>query len=115
NGPPPGGPHDGPPRDGPPGMKPGPGDHEGPHAASVTQQKDDAALLETVLNFYDRFAQRNATNPKLQREAAQAYRRVADLYVHLENYDQAASAFDRAASIYSVLARDFPSEIKYTS
>jgi serine/threonine protein kinase len=107
-------PRNGPPHDGPPGMRQGPGERQGPHAAAM-QEEDDAALLETVLGFYDRFAQRNATNPKLQREAAQAYRRVADLYVHLENYDQAASAFDRAASIYNVLQRDFPNDVKYAA
>ena len=38
----------------------------------------------SVLTFYDRFARRNATNPKLQGEAAWAYCKVAALYRRLD-------------------------------
>src|SRR5262249_21371625 len=70
--------------------------------------QEDAALLQTVLKFYDQFAEQNATNAKLQREAARAYRRVGDIRRRLGQNDQADAAYRRAAELLDKLAAATP-------
>jgi serine/threonine protein kinase len=88
------------PRRGGPGFRP---------PASV----EDPDLLKSVLSFYDQFAERNTTNPRLQKEAARAHRRVAQIYRRLGQLDKAETARGRAAAIYEQLAADFPSVPAY--
>jgi serine/threonine protein kinase len=73
----------------------------------------DAALLQSVLNFYDRFAEQNATNPALNLEAARAYKRVGDLYRWLDEHDKADAAYARAASMYDELLSADPARRDY--
>ena len=42
---------------------------------AAEKEEFDAALLQTVLKFYDRFAEQNPTDPKLQVVAAAAFSR----------------------------------------
>jgi tetratricopeptide (TPR) repeat protein len=56
-------------------------------------------LLQSVLEFYDKFAEQNTTNPDLQREAARAYCRVGDLHRRLGRDELATAAFRRAAAL----------------
>ena len=74
------------------------------------QDEFDAALLQTVLTFYDRFAERNATDPKLKIEAAQAYCRVADAQSRLGHQDKATVAYGRAADVCNLLHQEFPDD-----
>ena len=59
---------------GDPGFGPsgGPGGPGGPPGGPLGDAADKAVVLEAILGFYDRFAEQNATNPKLQLEAAKA-------------------------------------------
>jgi tetratricopeptide (TPR) repeat protein len=80
-----------------PGGPPGPP----PHFAG---SEEDALLLQSVLKFYDQFAQQNATNAKLQREAARAHRRVGDIQQRLGQPARAEAAYRRAAAMLEDLA-----------
>jgi len=73
----------------------------------------EAALLQSVLTFYDRFAARNATNPKLQGEAARAYRKVGALYQRLGRERESRAAYARAAETFEALVVQFPKSLEY--
>jgi serine/threonine protein kinase len=80
----------------------------GPEADSAS---DKAAILEAVLDFYDKFAQQNALTPQLQVEAAKASRRLCEAHVWLNRPDKggkAAAAFQRAVSLLEPLVRHHP-------
>ncbi|WP_406696263.1 serine/threonine-protein kinase [Singulisphaera sp. Ch08] len=77
--------------------------------------QEDSTLLESVLMFYDRFAQRNATNPRLQGEAAWAYRKVGALYSRLGRDQEAESAYQRAIDMFEELIVQFPDVPEYRS
>jgi serine/threonine protein kinase len=85
--------------------KDGPGGPGGPAADSAS---DKAAVLEAVLNFYDRFAEQNKLNPKLQFDAAKASRRVCEANVWLGHPDKAKAAFRRATGLLEPLVAQFP-------
>jgi serine/threonine protein kinase len=87
----------------PGGEQHGPGPDRG-------QAEFDATLLQTVLKFYDRFAQENATDPKLKIDAADAYCRVADAQNRLGRPDQAAIAYARAAELCEQLRKELPDD-----
>jgi tetratricopeptide (TPR) repeat protein len=72
-------------------------------------------MLRSVLSFYDRFAQQNTKNPKLQGEAAWAYRRVGDLYHHLGREEEAEEAYASAIRMLEELARQFPGDPEFRS
>jgi tetratricopeptide (TPR) repeat protein len=96
DGPPPGGAgrplprRPGPPQEGPPEFGPG-----GP--------KDNPAVLETVLAFYDKFAAQNETDSHLQGEAARALRKVAALYRSLDKEAKASDAHARVTATFERL------------
>jgi tetratricopeptide (TPR) repeat protein len=91
---------DGRPRGGPPGSRRG-----GP--------EEDAPLLQSVLTFYERFARENATNTKLQLEAARAYRKVGAIYQRLGRGDEALAANARALAMIQKLNAEFPEVAEY--
>jgi len=64
----------------------------------------DAAMLESMLKFYDQFAQQNQADVKLQRETARAYRRVGDIQQRLGQYDKAETAYRHALATYERLS-----------
>ena len=70
----------------------------------------DAALLESLLKFYDQFAQQNAANVKLQKETARAYRRVGDIQRRLGQYEKAEAAYRHALESYQPLAQASPED-----
>jgi serine/threonine protein kinase len=80
---------------GPPGRRGGPRRFDSP---------EDIALLQTILKFYDQFARANATNAKLRREAALAYRRVGDIEQRFGQRAKALAAYRRAAALLGELA-----------
>jgi eukaryotic-like serine/threonine-protein kinase len=68
--------------------------------------EEDAALLQSILKFYDQFAEQNATNAKLQREAAHASRRVGDIQRRLGRNNKAEEAYRRAAALLERLVEN---------
>ncbi|VTU02289.1 serine threonine protein kinase : Protein kinase family protein OS=Singulisphaera acidiphila (strain ATCC BAA-1392 / DSM 18658 / VKM B-2454 / MOB10) GN=Sinac_2100 PE=3 SV=1: Pkinase_Tyr [Gemmataceae bacterium] len=73
-------------------------------------EDERAAVLEAILNFYDKFAEQNATNPKLQLDAGRAHRRVGEVQFARGYADKAAASFRRAASQLEPLAREYPAD-----
>jgi tetratricopeptide (TPR) repeat protein len=76
---------------------------------------DTAAVLESMLTFYDRLAEQSSDNKRFRRKAAQANRRIGDIRQHLGQFDEAVAAYDRALDIYRALdetddAADFARE-----
>ncbi|HEX4147402.1 MAG TPA: hypothetical protein VHY20_00380, partial [Pirellulales bacterium] len=96
-------------------------EHKGPDAPDEppppppSKEEFDAALLQTVLKFYDRFAEQNPTDPKLQVVAAGAFSQVAELHRRLEEFDAAATDYGRAVQVYARLEQDFPNEARYAA
>jgi tetratricopeptide (TPR) repeat protein len=70
--------------------------------------EENVALLESVLNFYDRFAEQNATNPRLHHDAAKAYWRVWLIQQRLRQPAKAEAALERAVALYENLVQKFP-------
>jgi serine/threonine protein kinase/tetratricopeptide (TPR) repeat protein len=70
----------------------------------------DAVLLESMLKFYDQFAQQNQADVKLQKETARAYRRVGDIRKRLGQYDRAETAYRRAVEMFQALAKGAPDD-----
>lgn len=69
-----------------------------------------AELLQTVLAFYDRFAELNSTNPQLEREAGRAHLRVAELLLQQREYERSLAAAARAEQIFVRLLAEQPGE-----
>ncbi|MEO1995291.1 MAG: protein kinase [Planctomycetaceae bacterium] len=65
---------------------------------------EQAALLQELLDFYDRFAALNRSNPELQSTIAEANWRVGDIERRLQHLEQAEKAYRRSLSIYEALA-----------
>jgi eukaryotic-like serine/threonine-protein kinase len=86
-----------------PGGGPGPAFPLGP----LGDAADKASVLEAVLAFYDKFAEQNATNPRLQFEAAKAHRRVGEAQSLLGHADKAGASFRRAAALLEELHRGY--------
>lgn len=84
-----------------------------PRPSRSSLPEKDAALLQSVLTFYDRFAQRNATNPRLHGEAARAQRKVGFLYQMLDRDPEAQEAYASAAAKFEGLAARFPDVPEY--
>ncbi len=80
---------------------------------ATEKDKIEAGLLQTVLEFYERFAEQNATDPKLKFEAGEAYARVADAQARLGESEKALDAHRRAIAVFAALETDFPAEPRY--
>lgn len=91
----------------------GPPGHADEIAQSTVAQQRRSQLLEAVLAFYERFAQQNATDPKLQCEAAKAQLHVGDLLARLGETDKARQAVDRSIATFANLAKAFPKQSQY--
>ena len=70
-----------------------------------------AAVLEAILAFYDKFAEQNTTNPRLQLEAGRAHRRVGELHSWRGNTEKSAASFRRAAGLLEDLIRKYPRDV----
>jgi tetratricopeptide (TPR) repeat protein len=75
--------------------------------------EEEAAVLQGVLNFFEQFAEKNDTDPKLQEDAANAYRRVGDLRARLGQTEKAELAYRRAAAMLEKLTANYPQTIAY--
>jgi len=76
-----------------------------PFATSVPSE-ENAALLERLLGFYERFAEYNEGNSRLLAETAKAYRRVGEIQIQLGQADKAEGALRRSMSLYHALMSD---------
>lgn len=63
-------------------------------------------LLESVLGFYNRFAQQNDNNPNVKEATAKAYLKIGQIQSFMMKKDAAAVAFGRAATIFERLIAD---------
>ncbi|MCE9566630.1 MAG: serine/threonine protein kinase [Planctomycetes bacterium] len=73
-------------------------------------EDERAAVLEAILNFYDKFAEQNATNPRLQLDAGRAHRRVGEVQIMRGNAEKATVSFRRAAGLLESLVREYPND-----
>ena len=85
----------------------------GPPARNGTLEQ--TALLQSVLDFYERFAQTNETNSRLQGEAARAYFKVGSLLERLDRPREAEQAMARAMEMFERLVEQSPSVVEYRS
>jgi tetratricopeptide (TPR) repeat protein/tRNA A-37 threonylcarbamoyl transferase component Bud32 len=78
-------------------------------------REDHTTLLHSVLTFYDRFSRQNedARNPRLQGEAAWAYRKVGALYERLGRDREADGAYGRAIAMFEELVALHPDVPEY--
>lgn len=101
------------PREGmlPPEFGPGEPPPRGPQQRHDARQ--DASVLQSVLAFYDKFAQQNSTSRALQFEAAKAYRRVGEAYTRLGRVTDADTAHRRSAALFDQLLTVDPNSTDY--
>lgn len=92
---------------GPPDGDPGP-----PGGPRFGSSEANISLLDSVLTFYDRFARQNAEsqNPRIQGEAAWAYRKVGALYQSLGRDADAEKAYARAIAMFETLIARTPTD-----
>jgi tetratricopeptide (TPR) repeat protein len=76
----------------------------------VVVSNADAALLQTLLGFYDQFARQNELD--LQLETATAYMRVGDIYQRLGDLTAASKAYQAALAVYERLLNSAPDDIQ---
>ncbi len=67
---------------------------------------EEAAVLQLLLTFYDRFAEKNAGNPQLLQETARAHHRMGDIFSSLGQLDLASQSYLAALGRYQALERD---------
>lgn len=72
--------------------------------------KEDANYLRSFVNFYEEFAQQNAGNERLNEETARVYRRVANIYHIIGEFDQAIPAYREAIKRYGEIATIKPTD-----
>jgi serine/threonine protein kinase len=94
---------------GPPGGAP-PAPPTGAPGGPSELAASNAAVLEAVLAFYDKFAEQNAPTQRLQMEAAKASRRVCEAHVWLKRPDKAVAAFRRAVTLLEPLHAAAPND-----
>lgn len=85
----------------------------GPPLPIVAESTDKAEVLESILAFYDRFAEQNSTNPRLQLEAAKSYRRVGQLRARLNQAEAAITSFRRSTGILEELLLQEPGNLEW--
>jgi tetratricopeptide (TPR) repeat protein len=82
-------------------------------ATPAVVSKRDAAVLQSLLGFYDQFAEQNRDNMRWLHETAGAYRRVGEIQQLLGQSDQAEEAYRRALEFYQRLKQANPEEPEY--
>jgi eukaryotic-like serine/threonine-protein kinase len=76
-------------------------------------ERVDRKHLQKGLEFYDKFAQANSTNPLLQGETGKANQRAGYLHMLLGQNDKAEIAMRKSIVILEPLAQDFPESPQY--
>lgn len=67
---------------------------------------EDAAFLDRMVKFYERFASLNAENDQLQSEAAKAYRRVGNIYQIVGQIPSAIAAYEKSLELLPPVNRE---------
>ena len=70
----------------------------------TTVSDADAEYLEAMMTFFQRFGEQNSNNQALQIQAAQAFRRVANIYHLVGQYPQAIEAYQQSLSLQEQIA-----------
>jgi tetratricopeptide (TPR) repeat protein len=83
-----------------------------PFSTSIPSE-ENAALLERLLGFYERFAAKNDDSSRLFEETAKAYRRVGEIQARLGRPDKAEKALRRSLAVYQTLANSAPGTQRY--
>jgi tetratricopeptide (TPR) repeat protein len=76
-------------------------DEEDEPACPPVVSPEVAALLNNLLKFYDQFGEGNHADPRLQRQIAQAHRRVGDIQQRLGQFARAEAAYRRALALHA--------------
>lgn len=71
--------------------------------ATTAVTRREAMLLQSLMQFYERFTQENDDNIQLRRQAALAYRRVGDIHARLGQFEQAEQAYTRCLDLFAKL------------
>ena len=71
----------------------------------------DAELLQTLLEFFDDFAERNRAD--LTAQAATAHQRIGDIRHRLGRFDQAETAYRKALDIHKSLSDAEPQNVEH--
>ena len=79
------------------------------HGPEPLRQK----LLQSVVDFYQRFVQEEPDNLDLQVEQGRAYRRLGTLYRTLGNHERAEKAFNEALAIFQRIDEAYPQQALY--
>ena len=82
-------------------------------AAVPVLAENDVRVLQTLVEFYDRFIERNKADTALRADTAKAYSRVGLIHAQLGRRDDAKRAFDRAIVLYEELAKTAPTPGPY--
>jgi len=82
-------------------------------ATNMAVTSKDAVLLESLLTFYNRFAEQNRGDARWQHETAGAHRRVGDIKRRFGKLRDAEVAYRRAADIYERLLDTDPRAPEY--
>ncbi len=73
-------------------------------AMSAPVDAKSLALLERMLDFYDKFAERNRDNVALRQQTARSYARVGAIRQRLGQPEEAVAAYEHAASLLREIA-----------
>lgn len=79
-------------------------------AGPATLVQTRTELLLKAQAYYEDFAQTHSDDPNVLAEAAQSYRRVADIHIKLGQYEQAREALSSAIKLYEQLAAASPGD-----
>jgi len=74
----------------------------------TTVTREDAAFLDKLLAFYDRFATQNAESESLQMESARAFRRVANIEQLVGQYQPSVEAYKKSINLYESILDKTP-------
>ncbi|MEM8732667.1 MAG: serine/threonine-protein kinase [Planctomycetota bacterium] len=74
-------------------------------SAAYKPTKQNAALLENLLGFYEQIAEDGTKEPRYQRRLADANRRIGDIHQRLGQMDLAIEAYRRSEDFYEGLTR----------
>jgi tRNA A-37 threonylcarbamoyl transferase component Bud32 len=86
-----------------------------PDRRSPPEQKENAALLQSILKFYERFASENQTDGELQFEATRAQLRVGDLQMRSGEESKAEEAFRKALLMTEKMNSEKKKQPEYSS
>jgi len=86
------------------------GDRQGLHARTAITAAD-AELLQTLLQFFGQFAERNPGD--LDAQTATAHQHIGNIRQRLGQFDQAETAYRKALDIHKKLADSDPQNLEY--